>query len=608
MAYAKSIDVKVYPTAWRGANASSEKTFNPEASLNTEENISNLSNRLAKLTAAASATRLDSYVVSFNSTADTAIFVIHGYIFELANVSSLGKPLWAKIQLLSAPATYKGREFNNTTLACFDNGSSSNEPAIAVLDMKDGAGTADGDYYFHGLQFSNTEISGDASSGSYVLKLLDANGYVPVKSWLVLDTSQVRDVSSGNPLTETMTTGSIYAGRIVVTSDINVPAVVTNGIYGSSINVDTGQLTVSAALANFSILSSMVLSAGKTMEIYASESLYINTRNNLWFDTSKSVLMYASSNISMHAENIYASAMSTNPTIQLSASISGYGKIQLVAGSSISMYAGNSINFYIDNKLIKVPSGSSATLARIYDNTYNNKDRVYEAHRLVDNGSGTLTTIGNFSKAVYFNQGRPTAVRDTVQSGHGWVRRGSNRWFIEECLRNNSPDKCSYSDSSWKDILAGNTIYYTYTRIGDVLNIHLQTSDFNDITEDNWIRIDLKVLLCVLKSSGSYKASQWESELGYTISQSVEGWNSNPLVSSSNQLSTGGNPYNNAVISNQSFDLTSGDTRWCAFIRPWYDQGESGSAGPISLFIGKEAAGTGGYGWSCDISLLLTEN
>ena len=604
MAYAKSLDVRVYPTAWRGANAATEQTFNPEASLNTEENLSNLSNRLAKV----NESRLDSYVVSYNPTTDKSTFVIHGYIFELSNVSSLGTPLWAKIQLLSAPATYKGREFTNATLACFDNGSSSSEPAVAVLDMKDGAGTTDGDYYFHGLQFSNTRISGDAANGSYVLKLLDNTGHVPAESWLVLDTSQVKDVSSGNPLTETMTTGSIYAGTIVATSTAEVPVMYTSCIYGSNISVvASGQLSVNTVLMNLFASGSMEISTGKTLGLYASESLYINTKNNLWFDTSKSMFMNASSNISVQAANIYATTVSTNPTIQLSASYSGYGKIQLVAGSSISMYAGNSINFYINNKLIKVPSGSSATLARVYDSTYNNKDRVYEAHRLVDDGAGTLTTIGNASKAVYFNQGRPTTVRDTIQSGYGYARRGINRWFIEECLRNNSPDKCAYNDSNWKDDLAGNTIYYTYTRIGNVLNIHLQTSDFFDVAENDWIRIDLKVLLCVLKSNGSYVASQWKDELGYAVSNSIEGWNSNPLVSSSNQLSTSNTWYNNVVISNQSFDLSSGDTRWCAFIRPWYEHGESGQPGNVSLFIGKEAAGTGSYGWSCDISLLLTE-
>ena len=43
MAYLKSTQVKVYPSAYRGTNDNNE-LYNPEAQLNTEFNITNLCN------------------------------------------------------------------------------------------------------------------------------------------------------------------------------------------------------------------------------------------------------------------------------------------------------------------------------------------------------------------------------------------------------------------------------------------------------------------------------------------------------------------------------------------------------------------------------------
>ena len=611
MAYANSIDVRVYPTAWRGANAATEKTFNPEASLNTEENLSNLSNRLAKLSGA---TRLDSYVVSYSSATNKAVFVIHGYIFEVANLNNLGTPLWAKIQLLSAPTTYKGREFVNPTLACFDTGASGDEPAVAVLDMKDGAGTTDSDYYFHGVQFSNTEVSGDAANGVYVLQILDTSGNVPAKSWLVLETSQIKDTGSGNPLTETLTTDTVYTGELNAASRIYAPAIdyvgyIANSgsmtIYAGgalSIYADADSMLMSTGKSmNLFASSSVSLSAGKRMSLYASDAMYLTASKNLWISATQSVQVSAGSNITASASNIYAYTYSANPIIQLNASSGTSGRFQVNAGSTISLYAGNSMNFYINNKLIKVPSGASATLARVYDNTYQNKDRVYEAYRLIDNGGGTLTNVGNASKPVYFSSGRPTETKHTVQCGYGWAR-SPLRWFIQKCERNNSPDNCPYDDSSWKNVSTTDTLHYTYTRVGKVLDIHLETEDF-DPGENNWIRIDLVLLLNLLKTNGNYNAADWGDT---SEARSVSGWNSNPLTATTidrDQVN-----FCSAVVSNKSWDLSSGTSVWVAMVEIWRElYPREFDTDHLSLFVGKETNGSYNYGWSCDVHIILKD-
>lgn len=76
-----SVNVRLYPSAFRGNN------FNPEAKLNTEENITSLVSRLSSR---------DGFVLSntwVSSTGGIAnsnafIFSLHGYIFEIANLAS----------------------------------------------------------------------------------------------------------------------------------------------------------------------------------------------------------------------------------------------------------------------------------------------------------------------------------------------------------------------------------------------------------------------------------------------------------------------------------------------------------------------------------------
>lgn len=76
-----SVNVRLYPSAFRGNN------FNPEAKLNTEENITSLVSRLSSR---------DGFVLSntwVSSTEDIAnsntfIFSLHGYIFEISNLAN----------------------------------------------------------------------------------------------------------------------------------------------------------------------------------------------------------------------------------------------------------------------------------------------------------------------------------------------------------------------------------------------------------------------------------------------------------------------------------------------------------------------------------------
>ena len=79
MAYIKSKDIQLFPSAFRGQYSSSEGgiVFNPASRLTTEYNLTTLSARASRFH--------QSYVLDYKAeTADkTIIFNIKGYLFEI---------------------------------------------------------------------------------------------------------------------------------------------------------------------------------------------------------------------------------------------------------------------------------------------------------------------------------------------------------------------------------------------------------------------------------------------------------------------------------------------------------------------------------------------
>jgi hypothetical protein len=130
----KSTEVKVFPSAFRGLATGTK--YNPEARLNTEFNVTNLTNRLASK---------DSFVISWNGTTSVVKFNIHGYYFELnlADFLSTGAGsnwtnVYARIRLLpfitdegepAAPNT----KYKAFTLASVDD--STLPPSGKILDV-----------------------------------------------------------------------------------------------------------------------------------------------------------------------------------------------------------------------------------------------------------------------------------------------------------------------------------------------------------------------------------------------------------------------------------------------------------------------------------------
>lgn len=196
-----SVNVRLYPSAFRGNN------FNPEAKLNTEENITSLVSRLSSR---------DGFVLSntwISSTGGIAnsnafIFSLHGYIFEISNLASTldsfstNTSIYAHIRVGSMnsgnPDT-GNTGYSAVVLTGIDEGTStdpgSNQYAPGdVLDIVQGES-----YTFIGLELIDSLEGISTSSEDFYLLLLSRASTSDV--WSVPTSSSIkfdlRDISGG---------------------------------------------------------------------------------------------------------------------------------------------------------------------------------------------------------------------------------------------------------------------------------------------------------------------------------------------------------------------------------------------------------------------------
>lgn len=196
-----SVNVRLYPSAFRGNN------FNPEAKLNTEENITSLVSRLSSR---------DGFVLSntwVSSTggvanSNTFIFSLHGYIFEISNLANTldsfptSTTIYAHIRVGSMnsgnPDT-GNTGYSAVVLTGIDGGTSTdpgtNQYAPGdILDIPQGE-----TYTFIGLELIDSLEGVSTSSEDFYLLLLSRAGTSDV--WSVPTSSSIKfdlvDISGG---------------------------------------------------------------------------------------------------------------------------------------------------------------------------------------------------------------------------------------------------------------------------------------------------------------------------------------------------------------------------------------------------------------------------
>ena len=219
MAKLKSTAVKVYPSAFRGLATGTK--YNPEARLNTEFNVTNLTNRLSSK---------DSFVIKWDSSDPlkrVITFNIHGYYFELnlteflsTGAGSTWTNIYARIRLLpflndegepSAPNT----KYKAITLAGTSDVGTIPSPGI-ILDVT----TSSIDTFF-GIDLNDSATVSLAST-DYELHLLSggpSTWAVPLTSRLKFVATDVEGLPTINNSTTLKTDNTIFAPTTAGTSN-----------------------------------------------------------------------------------------------------------------------------------------------------------------------------------------------------------------------------------------------------------------------------------------------------------------------------------------------------------------------------------------------------
>ena len=239
-----SVNVRLYPSAFRGNN------FNPEAKLNTEENITSL---VSRLSSRGGFVLSNTWVSSTGGIANsnTFIFSLHGYIFEISNLASTlesfstNTSIYAHIRVGSMnsgnPDT-GNTGYSAVVLTGIDEGAStdpgSNQYApgdvldivqgesytfigLELIDSLEGISTSSEDFYLLLLSRASTsDVWSVPTSSSIKFDLVDISGgqlgtneelslasqliteFVKAKSTVItnLTDEEITSIPSGNPL------------------------------------------------------------------------------------------------------------------------------------------------------------------------------------------------------------------------------------------------------------------------------------------------------------------------------------------------------------------------------------------------------------------------
>jgi hypothetical protein len=430
MAKLKSTEVKVFPSAFRGLATGTK--YNPEARLNTEFNVTNLTNRLASK---------DSFVISWNGTTSVVKFNIHGYYFELnlADFLSTGAGsnwtnVYARIRLLpfitdegepAAPNT----KYKAFTLASVDD--LTLPPSGKILDVT----TSSIDTFF-GVELSDSATPSLADT-DYELPLLTRTAIpdtspqeytpwaVPLTSYLKFVATDVEGLPTINNSTTLKTNNTIFAPTTAGTA---------------------GQLSVSQG--GTSALIPTWISTADVVVGEASQAVQLKSSRNIWgrpFNGTAAISGAISntgnitptetntSNIGA-SDNVYANVYATTFTGNVTGDVSGNAGT-VTNGIYTTSSSGQSITVSNGNGL-EVRGGSSG-------NAYGLYGRAGAASRsiaVLANGQGSNTD----SWGLAITRGAPNNTDDGLNSDHIRFRGTRNNIkFLSDGVTPN-PSAASY--------------------------------------------------------------------------------------------------------------------------------------------------------------------
>lgn len=361
--FLKSTAVRVFPTAYRKSvtttdtnGVSTSTTYNPEAKLNTEFNLTTLVSRI---------TDRDSFVIDYNQTDKKMTISIHGYWFELqlSDAITEGSPLWATISIK-----------DNAPSATASDNTSFSIPTL--YSMKDGATVlenlddASGDFY--GIALDTAEPT--AADGRYSLQLLGADGEVPESSYLKLSSKSISNGETDDNIAANFSTDAAN----ITTATIGIANIKTDNVETAEIktanietdNVGTAEIKTANITDKLTYSGIDVASGDGTHYMWASAAggvpckceniKYVPSADRLTVNNvtvTDTLRMAASSgvnNISVTPSSITVTSLSNITSITTSG-------ISLSGGASLEVYSGTSPN----TPTAKITSEGAITAASV---------------------------------------------------------------------------------------------------------------------------------------------------------------------------------------------------------------------------------------------------
>lgn len=551
MAYVKSSKIKMFPSSWR------RKEYNPEANLNTEENLTNISRRV-------SAQSYDSYVISKDGNEIT--FVIHGYWFkaDLSDVIVDESPLFAKIKLVNSIPD-GNTDFNNLTLVP----TAASVPGQLDDNLEIPENPDNDTNEFHGVEFYTSAIPTPWPENVFELQLLNEEGNVPPKSYLNISTEQIQNgPGSSSPINSEFTTvkenvsllniwNKIVPGTNISSATIGASSTPFKSAYFSTVYAERANATtVFGDFASFSAagITSLYTTyiepfSANGITVVGSDYFNIGSTNSFYADTNY-ISLYATNSIALSANtangriDISASNLSLNchynmklyggnsvdvdtPSLNVgritSANASGtifLGSQAILAYASYPAYIGKlntlSIKNLATNGEIEITASSTITLDAPYLSitavsgpgvelyTENFMANAYSVNLLAKASRTRLTSdsVGNSSSPIYLNNGVPTSCSD-IASGSGGGEIPSDLHLPAELPLWQSTGKAPTSFNQITTLNIPGNFSWSWIRVGKVIKFSIDLSFTGTLTEDRWYGVQIGQLLGAAGITGS---------------------------------------------------------------------------------------------------------
>lgn len=393
MAYIKSKDIQIFPSAFRGQQEGVGTTYNPGSRLTTEYNLTSLASRMSSVH--------KSYVIEYNKSAPSKdiLFSLNGYLFAIKmNGGDINyfdefagsNEIWAKIKLVPISDNL---DTDNTI---------ETKPVLRPLS-EDSLVLLDVDDEFVGLELTSTKPD---DSQFKVLKLFEKqndNWFVPKSSYFRIYSEEVESkLTDGLSINDEfnvvrLTADKINNVRITPASDIATLTIANNKTLTSHVDftvgassTNTGKVTIQSAGSSATTITgpnggTVVLLSGEMVEKDTAQEL---TNKTLISPTLKTPDIGVATAESVNKVKITKPESSATLTIHDGKTLTVKDSVTLAGTGTATFNKNLTVN---KNNMILVADDADRTL------TISGENKTIAGAGTILTLGGNLTTTGAFN-------------------------------------------------------------------------------------------------------------------------------------------------------------------------------------------------------------------